>query len=101
MAIGGYPAAGALLVLAEFRVGQSRVAPGELPFADEEEGVGEVVEQDGELLRGQEQFVSREAARADLDGRDSLAVLEAEDAGKVFLREFVLLAQRLDALADW
>ena len=36
--IGGDPAAGALLVLAEFLVSHARVAPGELPFTDEQEG---------------------------------------------------------------
>ena len=76
------------------------MAPGQSPFAYKHEGIGEVIERDGEPLHDQEQLVGRQAARAVLDGRDRLAVLEAEDECEVFLGEFVLLPQRLDAFAD-
>ena len=77
-----------------------RLAPGELALADEQERVGEIVERRAELLDREQQLLGRHATFAGLDGRNRLAVLEAEQAREIVLGQLALFAQGLDPRTD-
>jgi hypothetical protein len=70
--------------------------PRESALPNEQEWIGEIVQRRAELLDGEDQLLCRHPALAGLDRRNRLAVLEAEQAREVVLREPSLLAQRLD-----
>ena len=67
--------------------------PGEAPFADKEEGIGEIVERGAQLFDREHQLVGRHTSDARLDGGDGLPVLETEYQGKIVLRELLRLSQ--------
>ena len=90
------PATGVPLVGAQLLRADIRLPPREPALPDEQEWIGEVVQRRAELLDGEDQLLGRHPALAGLDRRNRLAVLEAEQAREVVLRELSLLAQRLD-----
>jgi len=94
------PATGVAFVLAELVGPDTCLPPREAALADEPKRIGEVVESDLQLLQRKHQFVGRNAARAGLDGRDRLPVLETEQPSKIVLGKLALVAQRLEPLAD-
>ena len=77
-----------------------RLTPGEPALADKQEWIGEIVERCAEFLDGDHQLLGRDSAFAGLDRRNRLAVLEAEQAREVVLRQLSLFAQRLDPRSD-
>ena len=62
--------------------------------------VGEIFQRRAELLDREHQFLRCYAPHAGLDGRNGLAVLEAEMTSKAVLRKLALFAQGLDSRAD-
>jgi len=73
--------------------------PVETTFANQPERIGEIVERRAELLDNKEQFVGREPALARLDRRNGLAVVEAEQVCKVFLRKAFFLPKGFQTLS--
>ena len=92
----GDPAPGAPLVGAQLLRADIGLPPREPALADKQEWIGEVVQRCAELLDGEDKLLGRHPPLAGLDRRNRLAVLEAEQAREVVLRELSLLAQRLD-----
>jgi hypothetical protein len=74
--------------------------PREAAFAREQEWIGEVIQGRAELLDRGEKLLGGDAALSGLDRGDCLPVLEAEDTGKLVLRQLALLAQRLEPRAN-
>ena len=96
----GDPAPGVPLIGAQLLRPDIRLPPRKPALADEQEWIGEIVQRRAELLDGDDQLLGRHPPLAGLDRRNRLAVLEAEQARKVVLRELSLLAQRLDPRSD-
>ncbi len=91
---------GLLLIGFEFRCRDTALTPGEATLAGKLERVGEPIQGRGQHIGEAQQFLGRDAAIAGLDGREGLAVLEAEQARHRFLAEPQLLPLRLDPRAD-
>src|SRR5581483_5166678 len=80
---GGDDLPGDALVSAENLGGNPALAPIETALADKPERVGEIVERGTQFANGEQKLVGRQPALAGLDGRDRLAILEAEQAREI------------------
>ena len=67
------------------------VPPAETTFADQQEWIGEVLQGSVQHLHREHQFLRSHSPDAGLYGRDGLPIVEAEQVGKVFLRQLAFL----------
>ena len=74
----------------------ARLTPGKTPFADEPEGISEIVERLAEFLGDKHQFIRGDTARSGFDGGNGLPVVETQQFREAILCQAFFLPQGLD-----